>query len=77
MVYHGGPIRLRLPELMEEHQLNYHGLYKRSGGRISRATAYRLKQSGGRMRRFDAPILEALCDLFGIGPSELFTRERE
>lgn len=49
-------------------------LSKSSGGRISMSTAYRLNRNGGRAHTFDAELLEALCDAFGVEPGELLER---
>ena len=69
-------MRLRIPELLEEHKLTPYGLSKRSGGRISLSAAYRLNRSEGRVQFFDADLLEALCDVFEIKSlDELLERE--
>lgn len=52
-----------------------YALAKRSNGRISRATAYRLTQNRGRARMFDDHLLEALCDIFDLEPGEILERE--
>jgi transcriptional regulator with XRE-family HTH domain len=59
-------VRLRIRELLAEHQLTYYAIAKQSGGRISMSTAYRLKESDGRLDTFSADMLEALCDIFGL-----------
>lgn len=50
-------------------------LAKASGGRISLAAIYRLSKQGGRARYFDAKLLDAMCDVLGVEPGELFVRD--
>jgi DNA-binding Xre family transcriptional regulator len=59
-------VRIRIPELLEERGVNAYQLHKRSGGRISLSTAYRLKRLRGRVKTFDAGLLEELCEVLGI-----------
>jgi DNA-binding Xre family transcriptional regulator len=68
-------MRLRLPELLEEHGLTAYEVSKRSGGRISTSTLYRLTRVRGTVELFSATLLEALCDVLGVGPGELLERE--
>ncbi len=68
-------MRLRLPELLEERGLTPHAAAVQSGGRLSRATLYRLSRNRGRVKSFDADLLEALCDVLGVSPGELLERE--
>jgi DNA-binding Xre family transcriptional regulator len=68
-------MRLRLPELLEEHETNAYAVAAASNGRISRSTIYRIAKNGGRVANFDAELLEALCDAFDCGPGELLERE--
>ena len=49
MVRYADAVRLRIPELLEEHGLTPYRLSKRSGGRISLSTAYRLVRLKGRV----------------------------
>ena len=70
-------MRLRYPEILEERKLTPYGLHKLSGGRISLSTAYRLARQNGRLRFFDAELLEALCDTLGVKPNDLLERERK
>jgi DNA-binding Xre family transcriptional regulator len=69
-------VRLRLNALLEEHQLTPYALAKRSGGRISSSTIHRLARQEGRVKLFDADLLDALCDVLGVEPSELLEREK-
>ncbi len=70
-------MRLRVPELLEEHDppLTAHAVAVQSGGRINRATLYRLIQAKGRVRLLDTQLLEALCDVLEVEPGELLERE--
>jgi hypothetical protein len=69
-------MRLRVPELLDEHKppLTAYAVAKASGDRISLFTIYRLVRHRGRVANFDADLLEALCDVFEVGPG---ARERE
>lgn len=68
------PVRLRLPELFEEHDLTAYAIAQRSGGRISPSTLYRLARSRGAVRYIDADLLDALCDVLGVAPGDLLER---
>jgi DNA-binding Xre family transcriptional regulator len=69
-------MRVRIPELLEQHGLTPYALSKRSGGRISLSTAYRLNRNRGHAHTFDSTLLEALCDALGVGPGELLERDQ-
>lgn len=69
-------MRIRIPELLEERGLTPYHLAQQSGGRISQRIAYRYVQLGGRVKYFDAKIMDALCDVLEVEPNELFERER-
>ena len=69
-------MRLRIPDLMPEGMTRYE-LAKRSSGRISMSTAYRLVKLKGRVQNFDADMLEALCDIFDVDPGALFERTKK
>jgi hypothetical protein len=76
MVTYADAVRLRIPELLEEQGLTPYHLSKRSGGRISLSTAYRLVRLEGRVRRFEADLLEVLCEVLGLkDPGKLFELE--
>ena len=76
-------MRLRLPELLTEHNppLTAYAVWKRAGknpkgkDRISLTTIYRLCSNKGKVANFDGELLEALCDVFGVGPGALLERE--
>lgn len=72
-------MRLRLPELLTEdgRDVSPYRLSRESGGRISMSTAYRLKRERGRLETFRSDILDALCDVLGVTPGELFEREKK
>jgi len=70
-------MRLRLPELLAERGWTAYQLHAQAGGRLSMSTAYRILRDRGRVTCFDAELLETLCDVFGVGPAELFERERK
>ena len=57
-------VRLRIPELLKQHDMTPYALSKASGGRISMSTAYRLQEREGRLQSYEADLLEALCDVF-------------
>ncbi|MCO4098767.1 MAG: helix-turn-helix transcriptional regulator [Gemmatimonas sp.] len=68
-------MRLRLPESLDAANLTAYALAKQSGERISLSIAYRLCRLKGRLESFDAAALDALCDVLGVTPGELFERE--
>jgi DNA-binding Xre family transcriptional regulator len=68
-------MRLRLAELMEARGLTAYAVAQESDGRISTSALYRLLKNEGRARYLDADLLEALCDVFNVGPGELLERE--
>jgi hypothetical protein len=69
-------MRLRFPELLEEHDLTAYEVAKRSNKRISRSWAYRAKKLRGKLGTFGAVELEALCDVFGVEPHAAPSSER-
>jgi DNA-binding Xre family transcriptional regulator len=70
-------MRLRFPELLEEHDLTAYEVAKRSNKRISRSWAYRAKKLRGKLGTFGAVELEALCDVFGVEPTALLERDKK
>jgi hypothetical protein len=69
-------IRVRVPELLTEEIPTAYALAKASDGRISTSAATRLVQARGAIGRFDAPLLEALADVFKITDyNDLFERK--
>ena len=76
MVGYIGWVRIRIPELLDEKKLTPYSLSKRTDGKISLSTAYRLKRLKGRVKTFDAQMLELLYDAFGLESlDELLERE--
>ncbi len=70
-------IRIRLPELLNDEIPTAYAIAKASRDRISLSAAHRLVAKRGLVQRFDADLLEALCEMFGIGPGELLELEAE
>lgn len=67
-------MRLRLPELLDQRGMTGYALSMASGGRISLSAAYRLMRLRGKLKMFDAEILEDLCDVLGVEPGDLLER---
>lgn len=67
-------MRLRIPELLDQKGLTAYHLAKQSDDRISLSAAYRYVKLKGRVKYFDADLLEALCDVLHVEPGELFER---
>jgi DNA-binding Xre family transcriptional regulator len=68
-------MRIRLAELLETRGLTAYAVAQQSDGRISTSALYRLLKSDGRARYLDADLLDALCDVLDVDPSELLERE--
>ena len=64
-------IRIRLPELLNDEIPTAYAIAKASGDRISQSAAHRLVAKRGAVQRYDADLLEALCEIFDVGPGEL------
>lgn len=71
----GTLMRVRLPELFTHRGLTAYAVAQQSGGRISTSVLYRLLRTEGRARYLDAELLDALCDVLGVGPGELLEQE--
>ena len=71
-------VRIRIPELLDEQKppMSAYKLAKASAGRISMSAAYRLVAAEGRLQLFDASLLDALCDVLGVEPTELLQRDK-
>lgn len=69
-------MRLRLPEILKEHNVTAYEVAQRSGGRINQSALYRLVRQEGRVELFSAALLEALCDVLGVEPAALFERDK-
>ena len=72
-------MRIRLPELLEEHKpepLTAYEVAKQSNGKILPATLYRLVKSQGAVKYIDADLLDALYDVLELKSlDELLTRQ--
>lgn len=72
-------MRLRLPELLDAHDppLTPYAVvhHPRNLGRIKLTTMYRMVRSRGTKPPFTPAVLDALCDILGVGPGDLFERE--
>ena len=68
-------VRIRLPELFQEHNTTAYGVARDSGGRILPSTLYRLARQKGRVKYLDSALLEALCDVLGVEPSDVLERD--
>jgi DNA-binding Xre family transcriptional regulator len=75
MIVHAMLVRIRLPELLEQHDSTAYGIARDSKGRIQPSTLYRLARQRGRVKYFDSELLEALCDVLDVEPGELLERE--
>jgi DNA-binding Xre family transcriptional regulator len=68
-------MRIRLPELFQEHQVTAYEIAKRSNGRILPSTLYRLAKRRGVVDLISSDLLEALCDVLDVEPGELLERD--
>lgn len=68
-------MRIRLPELFDEHHTTAYAIAQQSGGRIDQSSLYRLARKRGVVRYIDADLLEALCDVLDVEPGQLLERE--
>jgi DNA-binding Xre family transcriptional regulator len=69
-------LRLRLSELLEARGMSPYAFSKATKGRVSMSTAYRIVRMKGRLANYETSVLEAICDVLQVKPSELFERER-
>jgi DNA-binding Xre family transcriptional regulator len=75
-MHHLMRMRTRFPELLRDSGLTPYEVAMRSRKRITLTKVYRLKKGRGKLPTYDAKMLDALCDIFGVEPSELLERER-
>jgi DNA-binding Xre family transcriptional regulator len=68
-------IRIRLPELLNAEIPTAYAIARASKDRISMSAAHRLVAKRGIIQRFDADLLEALCEMFNVDPGELLELE--
>src|SRR2546422_10991077 len=69
------PVRLRLPELLEERGLTAYALSVAARGKISMSTVYRWTRARGRIQTIDTDLLEALCHALDAGPADVLELE--
>lgn len=72
-------IRIRIPELLSEKVPTAYAIANASNERISLSSAHRLVRKRGIVQRYDADLIEALLEIFGVTIGELFevTKKRE
>jgi hypothetical protein len=59
-------MRIRLPELLEEHHTNAFALSRLSDGRLTPNTLYKLIAKKGAAKFLDAGTLQAIYDTLGL-----------
>lgn len=59
-------MRIRLPELLDEHETNAYALAMASNGRLAPNTVYKLVAKQGVVRYLDARTLQAIYDTLGL-----------
>ena len=70
-------MRVRVTELLKERGWTGYRLAIAAKERgVSEQAIYRLVRLKGRQSRFDARLLDVLCDIFDVDPSELLEHER-
>ena len=67
-------MRLLVADLMKKRDITAHALYRDSGDRISRSTAYRLAR--GEKVSLRPEEIAALCDVLEVEPNDLFERQQ-
>jgi DNA-binding Xre family transcriptional regulator len=67
-------VRIRLPEVLTEHDITAYEVAKRSDGKVIPSTLYRLVRQRGRVRMFDGVLLETLCEILNVEPGALLER---
>lgn len=68
-------MRVRLQELLKSSGMTVYAVSKATGGRVSTAALYRLGRRNGRVRYLDTEMLDALCEVFGVGLADLLERD--
>ena len=66
-------MRLRVKELLSKKGITAYRLAKDSKGRLSLPAVYRL--TTGTFQTIRSEAMDALCDVLGVEPGELFERE--
>ncbi len=64
--WHLMEMRLRLPELLTEHNTTAYAIAQKSDGRIVESTLYRLVRKRGVVRYLDSELLEALYSTLAL-----------
>ena len=59
-------MRIRLPELLDEHKTNAYALAMASNGRLAPNTVYKLVSKRGVVRYLDARTLQAIYETLGL-----------
>ena len=67
-------MRIRLPEVLTEHDITAYEVAKRSDGKVIPSTLYRLVRQRGQVRMFDGVLLETLCEILNVEPAALLER---
>lgn len=67
-------MRIRLRELLKARKLTPYAVAQ-ADDRISLSALYRLRKANGKARYLDSVLLDALCDVFDVEPSELLARD--
>ena len=70
-------MRLRLPELLKAREMTAYALARASRGRISMSLAYRMQRERGAFKCLSPDAIEALCEVLGVEPGELFERRSQ
>jgi DNA-binding Xre family transcriptional regulator len=66
-----GGIKVRVPELLEERDMNTSDLMY--GARLAQGTAYRLADGDAEAMTFD--VLISLCNFFGVGVGDILEND--
>lgn len=69
-------MRVRFPELLKASGMTPYEVAMKSGKRITLTKVYRLKKGRGKLSTYDAKMLDALCDVFNVEPTELLERDK-
>jgi DNA-binding Xre family transcriptional regulator len=71
-------MRIKITELLKAKGWTWYQLAQESDRQISPSAAYRLVEKNGEIKRFDAKLLDALCDTFGIKDmNDLLERDKK
>ena len=70
-------MRIRLPELFQEHGLTAYEIAKRSDGRLQASSLYRLARRQGAIDMISSDTIDALCDVLGVEVGEILERGKK